>query len=295
MKVPTWSSSIAALGIAAACLAGGCKRGEHGEATTPTEGHAKGRGASDAASLPGFDISVDEGAAAARTSGRGGSKETPVAACGAASSYDYIASDVVCGDGKSPFAGDLRAAMHARVGNVGPNEQMHVIDLYEVPCPEGPKQVFVDMYDCENAQPTRSEMELARLGDGVASGDFGPFIARCREDAARGPGFVSTLLKTCVPGMPAVLGAAGDREGARAWLKEWCAGAPLEPDEDGDPPRFVYLDNVIETELDLAESRGKTSAQITAERPKLTGEYARICEVDAAKFERWRSQKPREE
>lgn len=36
----------------------------------------------------------------------------------------------------------------ARKGNVGPNKTGHIIDRYVVPCPEGPKEVFADLYGC---------------------------------------------------------------------------------------------------------------------------------------------------
>lgn len=77
------------------------------------------------------------------------SKDSPVLRCGPMDSYKYVATDFKCADGSNPFGGNLKAAQMARKGNVGANAQGHIIDLYEVPCPEGPRQVFVDMYGCE--------------------------------------------------------------------------------------------------------------------------------------------------
>ncbi|MEZ4454004.1 MAG: hypothetical protein R3B09_31395 [Nannocystaceae bacterium] len=271
----------------------GCGKPKARESTPPPTVDASG-GVSDAATLPGFDISGDDVAARdAKTVGA--TKENPVPSCGPDHSYDYIASDVVCADGKSPLRGDLEAAMAARVGNVGPNEAMHIIDLYEIHCPEGPKAIYVDMDDCENAHPTRSQLELDRLINGVTHGEYKPFIERCGQEAGRGAGRISTVLKACVPSMPAILGAAGDPEGARSWLKQWCLGAPLEPGASGDPPRYVYLDNVLSTAVDLAEARGIEAAQAASERQKRTPEYARICEIEPAAFEKWRKGRSREE
>jgi hypothetical protein len=63
-------------------------------------------------------------------------------------SYVYVASEFRCAGGTNPLGGDPRAGAAARVGNVGPNSSGHIIDLYRVPCPEGPRDVYVDMYGC---------------------------------------------------------------------------------------------------------------------------------------------------
>lgn len=103
--------------------------------------------------------SAPAGKAPARSStlGRlGASKAEPYPACGAKNSYRFIAEDFVCPDGSNPFHGDLRAAASARNGNVGSHLDVlpenvfdsHIVDLYVVPCPSGPIQVYVCMYHC---------------------------------------------------------------------------------------------------------------------------------------------------
>jgi hypothetical protein len=77
---------------------------------------------------------------------KGTDKENTVARCGAGDAYAYVANEFRCADGSNPFTGDLLAAARSRVGNVGANCTGHIIDLYRVPCPEGPQDVFVDMY-----------------------------------------------------------------------------------------------------------------------------------------------------
>jgi hypothetical protein len=83
-------------------------------------------------------------AASPRTEGT--SKENGIATCGAHKSYEYIATAFKCADGSNPFNGDAYAASASRRGNVGASSTGHIIDLYDVPCPEGNQEVYVDMY-----------------------------------------------------------------------------------------------------------------------------------------------------
>jgi len=250
----------------------------------------QGRLAQDARGLPSFDVDAGpDDLRSAQMAALGSSKETPVPACGTTHSYDYIASDVRCDDGRSPFLGDIRAAMGTRAGSVGAGPGGHIVDLYEVPCPEGVKQIYVDMYDCENASPTSSEFEIQSLMLGVLGGDYDPYIRRCHEEEAkRSVGRVSVLLQSCISGMPGVLDMSGDRPAATAWLKEWCAGADAD-NRDGEPERFVYLDNVIESELNLSLELAKDGRSEEETRAELTGDFVGPCAVDRAAFERWRS------
>jgi len=279
---------------AALCVVSCGKRGEEPVADPssvsdgPTE--AQRLLSADAAALPAFDVEAGaDDLRSAANAALGSSKETPAPTCGTTHSYDYVASDVLCEDGMSPFRGDLRAAAKARSGNVGVGSSGHIIDLYEVPCPEGVKAVYVDMYDCENASQTRSEIELQSLMLGVLGGDAAPYIRRCEEeDALQASGRRSVLLNNCVAGMPGVLDVSGDRVAALRWLKDWCAGADG-VGEDGSPRRFVYLDNVIEAELNLTfevRREGRSSEDV---REQLTRDFTAACKVDRAAFEQWRS------
>lgn len=80
--------------------------------------------------------------------GSGQTAEDPVMACGPADSYRYVAAEFECPGGGNPLDGDPNAGARARVGNVGANSTGHIIDLYRVPCPSGPVDVYVDMYGC---------------------------------------------------------------------------------------------------------------------------------------------------
>lgn len=283
-------AGLLAAGLVVAACAG--KGAKGGEATAPAQAATgPSRGSSDAAALPAFDVSAGAADLAGGSDVLGSSKDLPVPTCGASHSYEWIASDARCADGRNPFQGDLRAAMASRAGNVGPGASGHIIDLYEIPCPEGAKRIYVDMYDCENAAPTRAEVEIQRLMAGVVDGDHEPFIRRCREEesARASTGRVSALLKACVSAMPAALDAAGDRDGAKAWLREWCAGAEVTAEPGEDPKRFVYLDNVIESSLSLALDVDASAQAIEAKRAELLGAYAPACDVDRAAFEKWRA------
>lgn len=89
----------------------------------------------------------------------GADREHPVPTCGPEESYLYVARDFVCPGGGNPLGGDPSAGAAARDGNVGPHHytgprsgdpmlDAHIVDLYTVPCPSGPVQVYVCMYHC---------------------------------------------------------------------------------------------------------------------------------------------------
>jgi len=88
--------------------------------------------------------------AAAKTDA-GSDKENPVMRCGPRDSYAYVA-DYQCSDGTRPLGSDIRAGGAARRGNVGANSKGHIIDLYVIPCPGAPVEVYVDMYGCPEYQ-----------------------------------------------------------------------------------------------------------------------------------------------
>jgi hypothetical protein len=84
--------------------------------------------------------------------GSGASIEDPISACGPRDSYTYVASEFKCPGGTNPLGGDPSLGQQARVGNVGANTTGHIIDLYRIECPNGPVEVYVDMYGCPEAE-----------------------------------------------------------------------------------------------------------------------------------------------
>jgi len=75
------------------------------------------------------------------------SQQTPIEVCEVQGQLDWL-TQVTCADGSSPF-GDPSDAHSARAGSVGSGGRCGaIIDLYEVPCPEGTYQIYMDMYVC---------------------------------------------------------------------------------------------------------------------------------------------------
>ncbi len=77
-------------------------------------------------------------------------KDEPVEVCGLPQQLEWLMG-VTCNDGSVPFASGQHAHA-ARVGNVGAGGRCgSIIDLYEVPCPEGTYQIYIDAYVCPKA------------------------------------------------------------------------------------------------------------------------------------------------
>jgi len=75
------------------------------------------------------------------------SKEQPIEVCSVRGQLQWLLQ-AQCADGSSPFT-DAQTAHNARVSNVGPGGRCEsVIDLYEVTCPEGTIEVYMDLYMC---------------------------------------------------------------------------------------------------------------------------------------------------
>lgn len=220
----------------------------------------------------------------------GSSKDRPLLACGTTGSYVAVA-DAECEDGTRPFDGDIPSGMKARRGNVGANKDGHVIDLYEVPCPEGPQKIFVDMYACDRAQPSRSEFERdTYVRDAFLSGDHARFSERCFAEQARGPDRVSLMLQSCLPAMPTALREQGKVDEAHAWLARYCGGTPT-PTAD-QPKRWVYFRNVLEALDALREQQNRAASDRAYERKTVAAEYAKVCDVDLKAYERWLKDNP---
>lgn len=83
----------------------------------------------------------------------GRSFDNPLPVCGAGESYIAV-SQWQCADGSMPLGGDPGAGQNARQGSMGPHQEgtsimdSHIVDLYSVPCPEGPVEVYVCLYHC---------------------------------------------------------------------------------------------------------------------------------------------------
>jgi hypothetical protein len=75
------------------------------------------------------------------------SMEQPIEVCGWPAQTDWLRA-AKCNDGTNPFTSQDHAH-EARAGSMGAGGRCGmVIDLYEVTCPEGKYEVYMDMYAC---------------------------------------------------------------------------------------------------------------------------------------------------
>lgn len=75
-------------------------------------------------------------------------KDDPVEVCGIPAEMTWLL-DLVCQDGSNPYGGSYERAHASRAGNVGAGGVCgSIIDLYEVPCPEGTYEIYMDAYVC---------------------------------------------------------------------------------------------------------------------------------------------------
>jgi hypothetical protein len=80
------------------------------------------------------------------------SPAVPIEVCGVTGQTSWLVA-LECDDGSRPFA-SLQQAHAARLGNVGPGGRCGmIVDHYQVPCPSGVVDVYMDMYHCT---PTES-------------------------------------------------------------------------------------------------------------------------------------------
>lgn len=106
---------------------------------------------------------------------------SPIESC-RASDEDYaLIANYQCPDGRVPLRGDVHAGGLARLRNIGPGPDGHIVDEYEVPC-QPAVRVYIDAYHC----PVQVELDpnnypddvLARLADVVREVAPHPFVPR---------------------------------------------------------------------------------------------------------------------
>jgi hypothetical protein len=85
--------------------------------------------------------------------GDGTAFERPIETCGAGESYQRIAN-FVCPEGDMPLHGDVGLGARARLGSSSAHMagasimDSHMVDIYQVPCASGAREVFVCLYHC---------------------------------------------------------------------------------------------------------------------------------------------------
>lgn len=100
--------------------------------------------------MPAAEFARRKAATVTRYSQATSTKEDPIEVCGIweqGGQVEWLLS-LSCDDGSHPFSG-IHQAHASRVGNVGAGGRCaSIIDLYEVPCPEGTYPIYIDAYVC---------------------------------------------------------------------------------------------------------------------------------------------------
>jgi hypothetical protein len=169
----------------------------------------------------------DDARVESKLGGAGGSLKSPVPRCGPRDSYHYVASEFRCPGGGNPLEGDASAAARLRAGSVGPDARGHMIDVYEVPCPSGKVDVYVDMYGCEEMQRDLARdvavQDPLQLDVKFAAGEYDEVRARCDALGDDPPGMT---LFHCGVFAPALALRSGDVERAVATAGRTCQSYP---------------------------------------------------------------------
>lgn len=104
--------------------------------------------------MPADEFAKRKAAMVTRYSQATSTKEEPIEVCGIwdqGGQVDWLLS-LTCDDGSHPFNG-IHQAHASRAGNVGAGGRCgSIIDLYEVPCPEGTYSIYIDAYVCPLAE-----------------------------------------------------------------------------------------------------------------------------------------------
>jgi hypothetical protein len=226
------------------------------------------------------------------TGGGPGTAQAPIPRCGPGDSYRYVADEFRCPGGGNPFRGDLAAAARARSGSLGPTERGHMIDVYEVPCPRGHVEVFVDMYGCPEM-----EQQLVRdrdLGDPLeldalfAAGRYDEVRARCialaEEAEQRGDseGAAPLSIYHCGIFTPALLVRAGEPERAISAAGRTCQSYP--PVSERSSVRVEVLVGIVDAIARMWASDKVPLEQGVERLDALLGPLLRACDVEAEVF-----------
>ncbi|MCY1062868.1 hypothetical protein [Nannocystis sp. SCPEA4] len=235
------------------------------------------------------DIGVES-----RTGGGTGSAEAPIPRCGPRDSYQYVAREFRCPGGGNPFDGDAQAASAARSGSLGPDARGHMIDVYEVPCPKGKVDVFVDMYGCPEMEAQllrdRNLADPLELDVHFAAGRYDEVRTRCialaDEAERRGSSEDSPSLSVYHCGIftPALLVRAGLTDQAVAAAGQTCQSYP--PVSPRSSVRVEVLIAMVDA-IARMWAGDKVPAKEGGERLQaLLPQLLRACAVDADTFMR---------
>lgn len=127
--------------------------------------------------------------------------------------YGFIAS-YRCPDGSIPLGFDPARGAAARLRNVGPGPDGHVLDLYEVPCPGAPVRIYVDAYHCDGQEvvvdtTNFTRAQLVRIAGHAREIEHIPFDQRALDFRRELVGWIfdspQVQIPQCVPVRDAVV------------------------------------------------------------------------------------------
>jgi len=236
----------------------------------------------------------DDTSVESRTGGGSGTAEAPIPRCGPKDSYQYVAREFRCPGGSNPFGGDPAAASAARAGSLGPDARGHMIDVYEVPCPQGKVEVYVDMYACPEMEAQlardRNLADPLELDVHFAAGRYDEVRTRCialaDEAERRGNSEESPSLSVYHCGIftPALLVRAGLTDQAVAAAGRTCQAYP--PPSPRSSVRVEVLVGMVDA-IARMWAADKVPAKEGGERlSALLPSLLRACAVDADTFMR---------
>lgn len=150
----------------------------------------------------------------------------PIQRCGPRDSYQYVARDFQCKDGKNPFQGQLQEAAKARQGG-RKHPSGHIVDLYLVPCTEGDVTVYVDMYGCPEQQANLEagpSPEFKQAVEAFDEGNFPDAVRSCMQVLDRENVDRNTL--ECLALTPAAMALSGGEPQALKLVGGFCSKLP---------------------------------------------------------------------
>jgi hypothetical protein len=170
-----------------------------------------------------------------------GTLGVPIRRCGAEDSYRYVAQQFRCADGANPLGGKLTAGHDARRGSVADPASGHFIDIYEVPCAEGTKRLYIDLYGCQE-QEDRLRQRASQMTQDPVRGDFeggryANVVAKCQARAVspqKEKGGAS-----CIALHSASLYMSGDKPGTIRQMARTCAMFPAPSPDSNFRARIV--------------------------------------------------------
>ncbi|MDC0719608.1 hypothetical protein [Nannocystis bainbridge] len=240
------------------------------------------------------DKLFDDTSVESRTGGGSGSAQAPIPRCGPRDSYQYVARDFRCPGGGNPFDGDAAAAADARAGSLGPDDRGHMVDVYEVPCPKGKVEVFVDMYGCPEMEAQlardRNLADPLELDVHFAAGRYDEVRTRCiaLADAAQKRGSSdeasSLSIYHCGIFTPALLVRAGLSDQAVSAAGQTCQSYP--PVSPRSSVRVEVLVGIVDA-IARMWAGDKVPAREGGDRlGALLPQLLRACDVEADTFMR---------